>query len=53
MHKYSETLLLKECKEFKYTTKKKKIMNKINQKLKLDKSDDDKHDYEYIYHFKC
>ena len=34
------------------TKKRKKIMNTINEELKLDKSDDDKYDDEFIYPFK-
>ena len=46
-------------KEWKYAMKKKKIMNAINEELKLDESDDDddddddKYDNEIDYPFKC
>ena len=44
--KYNLQTFLKECK---YAVKKKKLMNTINEELKLDKSVGDK----YIYPFKC
>ena len=47
--KYHPQIFLKECK---YEIKKRKIMNTINKQLKLDKTDDDKYDDEYIYSFK-
>ena len=43
-------MLSKECK---YAVKKKKIMNTINEELRLDESDDDEYDDEYDYPFKC
>ena len=33
--------------------KKKKILNTTHEELKLDESDDDKYDDEYVYSFKC
>ena len=33
--------------------KKKKILNTINEELKLDESDDDEYDNEYDYLLKC
>ena len=49
--KYHPQIFLKECK---YVIKKKKIMNRINKKLKSDESgNDDKYDSEYAYPFKC
>ena len=49
--KYHPQIFLKECK---YVIKKKKIMNRINEKLKSDESgNDDKYDSEYAYPFKC
>ena len=33
--------------------KKKKILNPTHEELKLDESDDDKYDDEYVYSFKC
>ena len=47
--KYHPQIFLKECK---YEIKNRKIMNTINKQLKLDKTDDDKYDNEYIYSFK-
>ena len=47
--KYRPQIFLKECK---YEIKNRKIMNTINKQLKLDKTDDDKYDDEYIYSFK-
>ena len=47
--KYRPQIFLKECK---YEIKNRKIMNTINKQLKLDKTDDDKYDEEYIYSFK-
>ena len=46
--KYHPQIFLKECK---YVIKKKKIMNRINEKLKSDESGND--DSEYAYPFKC
>ena len=49
--KYHPQIFLKECK---YVIKKKKIMNRINEKLKSDESgNNDKYDSEYAYPFKC
>ena len=49
--KYHPQIFLKECK---YVIKKKKIMNRINEKLKSDESGNDhKYDSEYAYPFKC
>ena len=49
--KYHPQIFLKECK---YAKKKKKIMNTINEELKLDESDDDDKYYDkYDYPFKC
>ena len=49
--KYHPQIFLKQCK---YVIKKKKIMNRINEKLKSDESgNDDKYDSEYAYPFKC
>ena len=48
--KYHPQIFLKECK---HAVKRKKVMNKINEEVKLDKSEDDKHNNEYIYPFKC
>ena len=45
--KYHPQILLKECK---YAIRKKKIINTINEELKLHESDDDD---EYIYLSKC
>ena len=47
--KYRPQIFLKECK---YEIKNRKIMNTINKQLKLDKTEDDKYDDEYIYSFK-
>ena len=48
--KYHPQIFLKECK---YTIKKQKIMDTINEELKLNESDDAKYDDEYDYPFKC
>ena len=37
----------------KHKKKKKKILNTTHEELKLDESDDDKYDDEYVYSFKC
>ena len=44
--KYHLHIFLKECK---YAIKKKKIMNTINEELKLDESDDDDYDDDDTY----
>ena len=48
--KYLPQVFLKESK---YAIKKKKIMNTINEELKLDESHDDKYDAKYIYPLEC
>ena len=42
---YNPQIFLEECK---YAVKKKKIMNKINEELDLDKSDESDEDQNYI-----
>ena len=48
--KYLSQIFLKESK---YAIKKKKIMNTTNEELKLDESDDNKYDGNYIYPLEC
>ena len=48
--KYHPQIFLKECK---FAIKKKKIINTINEELKLDETDDDEYDDEWDYPFEC
>ena len=48
--KFHLQIFLNKCK---YAIKKKKIMSKIHEELKLDEFDDDKYDDEYVCPFKC